>query len=350
MQINDYVWGRTLCDGNHLGYVQRGCGRTVEETEMRPIFDSEETRVQIRYINISLVTGGIFFQAILICLGTALLLQRWLPAITRQSFHCYKMHSMFWAAVTTATIAWIIIVGVNTFSIKTLYKHRRYANATAAAVLAYIPTILELPVAVYFARKYSFAIPCVYLAPVKLLCCGHKSRATLLVRVMSLWLSLAVIQLACANGTFIVIAIAAAPFPVISNVLVILFTAFCLIHLFAVIFNLPHLQRQKSNMNKPNGVKFGVALLQAIAFFFFLVTLVCYVMAGAGFSYIINTQSNRGVILELGKVILPAALGITGFGLRMLSNMWWSNIAAGSTEREEEEQSLMTANDGRELA
>ncbi len=167
---------------------------------------------------------------------------------------------------------------------------------------------------------------------------------------MSLWLSLSVIQLACVNGTFIVIAIAAAPFPVISNVLVILFTAFCLFHLLAVIFYFPHLQRRKSNMNKTNRVKFGIALLQGIAFVFFLVTLVCYVMAGEGFSYIINTQSDRGVILELGKVILPAALGITGFGLRMLSNMWWSNIVAGSTEGEEEEQSLMTANDGRELA
>ena len=175
-------------------------------------------------------------------------------------------------------------------------------------------------------------------------------KSSLLVRVMSLWLLLAVIQLACANGTFIVIAIAATPFPVISNVLVILFTFFCLFHLFAVIFNLTHLQRRKSNINKPRGVKFGIALLQGIALFFFLVTLACYVMAGAGFSYIINTQRDRGVVLELDKVILPAALGITGFGLRMLSKMWWSTIAAGSSEGEEEEQSLITANGEHEPA
>ncbi len=310
---------------------------------MIPILDSKKKTIEIKYIYNILLGGGILFQAILICLGTALLLQRWLPVITRQSLHCYKMHSMFWAAVTTATIAWIMIMSVNTYSILIMYKQGHYTISSGIAFVIYIPTILELPVAVYFARKYSFAIPCVYLAPVKLLCCGHKSRAALLVRVMSLWLSLAVIQLACVNGTFIVIAIAAAPFPVISNVLVILFTAFCLFHLFAVIFNLPHLQRR-------HGVKFRIAFLQGIAFFFFLVTLVSYVMAGAGLSYIINTQSNRGVILELGKVILPAALGITGFGLRMLSNMWWSNIAAGSTEGEEEEQSVITANDGREPA
>ena len=350
MQINDYARGRTLRDKNHLGYVQRGCGKTVEETQMIPILDSKEKTVEIKYIYIHLLVGGIIFQAILICLGTALLLQRWLPAITRQSLHCYKMHSMLWAAVTTAIIVWVIIMSVNTYTILTVYKQGHDGITASSAVLAYIPTMLELPVAVYFARKYSFAIPCVYLAPVRLLCCRRQSRAAILVRVMSLWLLLAVIQLACANGTFIVIAIAAAPFPVISNVLVILFTFFSLFHLFAVIFNLPHLQRRKSNMNKTSGGKFGIALLQAIAFFFFLVTLACYVIAGAGLSYIINTQRDRGVILELGKVILPAALGITGFGLRMLSNMWWSNIAVGSSEGEEEEQSLITANDGCEPA
>ena len=350
MQINDYAQGRTFLDTNHLGYVQRGCGKTVEETQMIPILYPGKKTVEIKYIYINLLVGGILFQAILICLGTALLLQRWLPAITRQSLHCYKMHSMLWAVVTTTIIAWIIIMSVNTHAILSMYWHGHYVITATSAVLVYIPSILELPVAVYFARKYSFAIPCVYLAPVRLLCCRRQSRAALLVRVMSLWLLLAVIQLACANGTFIVIAIAATPFPVISNVLVILFTFFCLFHLFAVIFNLPHLQRRKSNINKPSEVKFGIALLQGIALFFFLVTLACYVMAGAGFSYIINTQRNRGVVLELDKVILPAALGITGFGLRMLSKMWWSTIAAGSSEGEEEEQSLMTANDGREPA
>ena len=84
---------------------------------MIPILESIEKTVEIKYISNILFVGGILFQAILMCLGTALLLQRWLPVITRQSLHCYKMHSMLWAAVTTATIAWIIIVGVNTFSI-----------------------------------------------------------------------------------------------------------------------------------------------------------------------------------------------------------------------------------------
>ena len=331
-QVNDYARGTTLVDRKHLGYVQRGCGRTVEETEMIPILHSKEKTVEIKYVYINLIVGGVLFQAILVCLGTALLLQRWLPAITSHSLQCSKMHSMLWAVVTTAIIFWTTIVAVDTFSISTMYNQGHDLITAASSVLIYIPTFLELPVAVYFARKYRFAIPCVYLAPVKMLCCGSRSGASLLVRVMSLWVTLSVVQLACVHGTFTVIAVAAAPFTVISNALVILFTAFCLVHLFAVIFILPHLQRRESNINKSSRAKFGMTILQAIAFLFFFVTLVCYVVAGAGFSYIINIQSDQGAILNFSKAILPVALGVTGFGLRMLSNMWWSNNATASTE------------------
>ena len=299
---------------------------------MNPIFDSKQKTFEIKYIYVNILVGGVLFQAILVCLGTALLLQRWLPAITSQSLQCSKMHSMLWAVVTTATIFWTIIVAVDTFSIVTVYKQGHDLVTAASAALIYTSTLMELPVAVYFATKYRFTIPCVYLAPVKLLCCESKSRASLLVRIMSLWVTLSVLQLACVHGTVIVIAVAAAPFTVISNVLVILFTAFCLVHLFAVIFILPHLQRRESNINKSSRVKFGITILQAIAFLFFFVTLVCYVVAGAGFSYIINIQSDQGAILNFSKAILPVALGVTGFGLRMLSNMWWSNNATASSE------------------
>ena len=192
MQIQDYARGTTLVDRKHLGHLLRGCGSTVEEAEMIPILHSKEKTVEIYYLYIKLLVGGVLFQAILLCLGTALLLQRWLPPITSQSLQCPKMHSMLWAVLTTATIFWMIIMAVNTFSILTVYKQGHYQITAESTVLIYIPTLLELPVAVYFARKYRFAIPCVYLAPVKLLCCGSKSRASLLVRIMSLWVSLSV--------------------------------------------------------------------------------------------------------------------------------------------------------------
>ena len=349
MQIIDYARGTKVLDKKHLGYVQRGCGIIMEETDMVPIIDSRERTTEIKYIYANILAGAVLFQAILICMGTALLLQRWMPGIADQSLQRSKTYSMLWAVVTTATIFWTVIVAVNTFSIVTVYNQEHHIITAISTVLVYIPTILEFPVAVYFAKKYNFAIPCIYLAPVKLLCCGKKSIASFLVRVVSLWAALAVIQMACVNGTFIAIAIAAAPFPVISNVLVILFTAFCLVHLFAVIFSLSHVQRQKSSINKASGMKFGITLLHGFTFLFLFVTLVCYVLAGAGFSYIINIQSDRGVILDLSKAILPAALGITGLALRRLSDMWWSNNAAVSTDEEEAMQGLITANDRHEV-
>ena len=65
-----------------------------------------------------------------------------------------------------------------------------------------------------------------------------------------------------------------------------------------------------------------------------LVTLVCFVLAGAGFSYIINIQSNHEATLYLGNAVIPIALGITGFALRRLNNMWWSAYGPVSTENE----------------
>ena len=304
----------------------------MEEANMLPTFDSVEKMIEIKGVSISLLTGGIYFQVILICLGTALLLQRWMPVIVDYSLQSTKMYSMLWAVVTTAGIFWSVSMAVNTFSIVTMYRQGHRVIATASSVAIYIPAVLEFPVAVNFAKKYNFPIPCIYLAPVKLLCCcGNKSIASLVVRVLSLWGVLTAIQLACVNGTFIVVATAAAPFPVISNVLVIVFTVFCFVHLFAVILTPP---RQEFGSNRNGRKQLRVAVLQGITFLFLLVTLLSFVMAGAGFSYIINIQSNHDAILYVDKAILPITLGITGFALRRLSNLWWGAYGPVSTENE----------------
>ena len=333
MQINEYAIRAK--DRKYLGYVQRGCGVTVEETLMVPILDSSEKIIEVKYVYINLLTGGVFFQIILICLGTALLLQRWMPVIVDYSLQSTKMYSMLWAVVTTAGIFWSVSMAVNTFSIVTMYRQGHNAVTAAAAVVIYIPAVLEFPIAASFAKKYNFPIPCIYLAPVKLLCCcGKKSKASVVVRVLSLWVVLTAIQLACVNGTFIVIATAAAPFPVISNVLVIIFTMFCLVHLFAVIPTLPCLQRQENSTSSTTRKELGITVLQGVAFLFLLVTLVCFVLAGAGFSYIINIQSNHEATLYLGNAVISIALGVTGFALRRLSNLWWSAYGPVSTENE----------------
>ena len=345
MQINNYARGTK--DENYLGYVQRGCGLTVEETSMIPVLDSFGKTIEIKYIYLNILAGGVFFQIILICLGTALLLQRWMPVIADHSLQCSKTYSMLWAVLTSATVFWIVIAAVNTFSIVSVYSQGHRITTSTSALLVYIPAVLEFPVAVSFAKKYNFAIPCVYLAPAKLLCCGKKSKASsLIVRIMFLWMALNAIQMASVNGTFIVIAIAAAPFPVITNVMVIIFTVFCLVHLFAVILTFPCLRRETSSTNTTSRIKIGSTAVQAITFLFLLVTMFCFAMAGAGFSYIINVQSNQGGILLIGKAILPLALGVTGLALRRLSNMWWSSYGPVTTKREDE--GLMAGRDGYE--
>ena len=294
--------------------------------------NGKENSNSIQTVYTNLLAGGISFQIILVCLATALLLQHWMPAIADRSLQCSKTYSIFWAVVTTAIIFEIAIITVVTISVTIVYKYNKLTSGVYAA-LAYFPAILEFPVAVYFARKHSFAIPSAYLTPVKLFHCGKESQASLLLRVMSLWVILAAIQLAFAHGILILVATVAAPFHVISNVLVIVFILFCLIHVFAIIYTLPRMPRGKSN--NTNGMELGSTVLHGIFFVLLLVTLVCFALVGTGLGYIINISSSQDTIFNLDKAILPALLFVTGFALRKLSNVWWSTYTTASKEGEE---------------
>ena len=330
MQVNEYAHGRVK-HTKDLGYVLLGCGKKAEETRMKANMDPKE-RNNIQLIFTNLLAGGVFFQTILICFGSALLLCHWVPLIADRSLHCPKTYSMLWAVVTTSTVFWAAIAATDIYTLVAVYKYNKFTSAICT-LLIICPMFLELPVAVYFARKYRFAVPCVYLAPVKLLCCGQKSKASLLLRVTSLWIFLAAIQLACMHGVVIVVATAAAPFPVISNVLVIIFTLFGLVHLCAVLHTLPHVFRQKSN--KTSGIRLGSTVLHGIAFFLLLVTLICFALVGAGLDFIINIRSRQKTLLNLDKVIVPVLLCVTGFTVRRLSNLWWSAYVDPPTEGEE---------------
>ena len=334
MQVNEYAQARVK-HIKHLGYVLRGCGRKAEETAMTADMDSKKEN-KIQFIFTNLLVGGLLFQTMLISLGGALLLQHWMPTISGRSHYCSKTYSMLWAVMTTATVFWAATIAADTYSTVTIYKYKKLTAAICALLMSY-PTFLELPVAVYFAKKYSFAIPCVYLAPVKLLCCRHKSRATLLVRVMSLWILLSAIQLACVHGVVTVVATAAAPFPVISNVLVIIFTMFSLVHLFAIVYTLPRVLRLKPNQTAGIGLGMGLGstVLHGISFVLLLVTLICFALVGAGLGFIINISSGQGTLFNLDKVIVPVILCVTGFALRRLSNLWWSTYVTQPTDADE---------------
>ena len=334
MQVNEYAQARVK-HIKQLGYVLKGCGRKAEETPMRADMDSKN-RNKIQIIFTNLLLGGLLFQAMLICLGGALLLQHWMPAFSGRSLYCSKTYSMLWAAMTTATVFWAATIAADTYSAVAIYKYNKLTAAICVLLMSY-SAFLELPVAVYFARKYSFAIPCVYLAPVKLLCCGHKSRASLLVRIISLWIFLSAIQLACVHGVVTVVATAAAPFPVISNVLVIIFTMFSLVHLFAITYTLPRVLRPKPNQTAGMGLGMGLGstVLHGISFVLLLVTLICFALVGAGLGFIINISSGQGTLFNLDKVIVPVILCVTGFALRRLSNLWWSTYVTRPTDGDE---------------
>ena len=303
----------------------------AEETQMKANINAKEKRNSIQTMYTNLLASGICFQTVLVSLGTALLLQHWMPGIAEHSLRCSKTYSMLWAVVTTASTFWVTVMAVDIYSFTTVYKYNKLTFGVCIALVSF-PAILEFPVAVYFARKYSFAIPSTYLIPQKLPYCGKESQASVLLRIMSLWVILAAIQLAFAHGTPILVATVAAPFPVISNVLVIVFILFCLIHGFAIIYTLPQMTRGKSN--KTNGMGLGSTVLHGISFVLLLVILVCFALVGAGLGYIINISSSKDAISNLDQALLPTLFCVTGFALRKLSNVWWSTYSPTPKEKE----------------
>ena len=134
-------YARGTKNESYPGYFQRGCGTTVEETDMMPVFDFIEKIIAITYFYIRVPTGGIFIEIILTCLGTALLLQHWMPVTADRSLQCSKTYSMLWAVVATAATFVLVIVPVHTFSIVTGYRKGYILTASLAVILVYIPAV-----------------------------------------------------------------------------------------------------------------------------------------------------------------------------------------------------------------
>ena len=98
--------------------------------------------------------------------------------------------------------------------------------------------MVELPVAIYIARKATVAIPCIFKYPATLLCCGRKRPAEHLVTTIVLWVDLVVLQLTILHVTLMVYFISAAPYAVFTKVIVIVLALSCLANLYSLLFTI----------------------------------------------------------------------------------------------------------------
>ena len=329
-QANSYALGEVK-HKRHLGFVLYGCGKTVEQSTTYPSSNSGDyleltgQQSEIRYF----LAFSSLFQIVFAFLATSMLLNRWLPQVTVTPSNLpTQVYSQYWAFCTAASICWAMFVSVDFYStIKTFHNHYILISTFIALVL--LAALIEVPVAVYFAKKYTIAVPAVYLFPAKVFCCGKKKISALLVRMVFLLMTLMAIQLAFLHCKYVLLAFGAAPFNILSGVAMLLFVFFATVHILAILFALPSLCRQPVAMGMVSRGEKCHAIIQGVSLVIFLIAIFCFSIVVAKSGRLINIGMNQeGFLLALNKVVLPLALGIISMLLRRFSNMWWETLAS----------------------
>ena len=295
---------------------------------MYPSSNSEHYKLERRRFRIrSFLAFSFLFQIVFVFLATIMLLNRWLPQVAVTSPNQpTENYSTFWAICTAASIIWALFASGDFYSIRISFQYHPYLIGIFIAQLI-VATLVEFPVAVYFARKYTIAVPGVYLVPAKVICCGKKKISALLVRTVFLLTSLTVIQFTFFHCTFLLLALGAAPFNITSSIAMVLFFCFATVHILAILFTLPSLCRQTIAMGAANRGEKCQAIIQGVALVILLVAIFCFSVVVASCGHLINIGTDQSFLPALSKVTLSLVLGLASYFLRRLSNMWWETLS-----------------------
>ena len=331
MQVNNYALGGVNQKKN-LGFVLHCCGQKVENCNLYPSLSSGHTswKKKISILRYAF-TFSALLQIIFICLGTSMLLQNWMPRLTRNTQHRpSKAYGTFWAITTAASMLLVVSMGVDLYSFAQTVTYHPQLSSTALILLIFAITI-QMPVALYFGRKYTIAVPCIYLAPARLVCCGSKRPAAALVRTLFLHMSLTAVQSMSIHGTHLLLAFGAAPFVIFASVVMAVFCFFCVVQILAILFTLPGPWPQLGVNSRAK----SQMILQGVSIITLFIAMFLYTLVVATAGYIINIGTEQGNFLfAFNKVALPFGLCLACVILKKLSTMWWNKMLANQKEEE----------------
>ena len=346
MQLQDYALGQMEYKTN-LGYVRRGCGTSAATTRLfNTVFSpvgKERASIQTFYI-ITLI--GVFCQFVFVWIISAVLLKMTFKGYAQKTFtYSYDVYGMFWGISTTAVGLLGVLCGIYAttayvYIVNKISKSATYYVYSLLGALLFT-MVLELPVAIYTARKATVAVPCIFKYPATLLCCGRKRRAEQFVTTIALWVDLIALQLILFQGSLTVLAISAAPFAIATNVMLIVLAFSCLTNIFSLLFTIfahlctPSEQRKHSNS----------MVLRAIVVLSLLPMIICYGVVLATMGSAINMDAKRNNILSfLNSIVTPILLGLLSFFLKRFISAWlkWS---PQETEQEADNSHRQEANE-----
>ena len=263
--------------------------------------------------------------------------------------YSYDVYGMFWGTSTTAVVFLGVVYGIATdmsfgyFSKNLTLNGPVWYDLYMLVVLIVIP-VLELPVAIYIARKATVAVPGIFKYPATLLCCGRKRRAECFVTTLTLWVDLVALQLGLIQVAIIVLAISAAPFAIITNAMLVVLALSCLANIFSLLFTIfAHLCTPADQRVNSRSM-----VLRAIVVLPLLLMIMCHGVVLASMGSVTNMDAKKNNIFSfINSAATPILLGMVGIFLKKFISTWlkWSPRETGEetniTFRQETDEELL---------
>ena len=344
MQLHNYALGQMEYKTN-LGYVKRGCGTSTFNTVFLPV---GKGRALIKIFFTSTLIGSVC-QIVFVWIVSAILLNMTFKEYAQKTFtYSYDVYGMFWGISTTAVGllgALQCIYAATAYQCKANDKSTDWAwCGTLLAGLAFT-LVVELPVAIYTARKATVAVPSIFKYPATLLCCGRRQlRAEHFVTTIALWVDLVTLQLIMLHGSAVVFAISAAPFAIATNVMLVVLAFTCLANTFSLLFTIfAHLCTPSDQR-----VHSSSMVLRAVVVLPLLLMIMCHGVIIATMGSATNMETKRNDILSFINTIgTPILLGVVSIFLKRFISAWlkWSpqdsEQETNNSHRQDQEDELL---------
>ena len=342
MQLQDYALGQMEYKTN-LGYVRQGCGTSNLDTTFSGI---SRTRGLSTIFGV-IVPTGVFCQFVFVWIVSAVILKMKFKMYSQQTFtYSHDVYGTFWGISTAAvgllgTLYCIYLKSSASYIVNkrtATTEYGAYVYCLLSALLFVV--VMELPVAIYTARKATVAVPGIFKHPATLLCCGRKRRAECFVTTLALWVDLVALQLALLHVAAIAFVVSVAPFAIVTNVMLVVLALTCLVNFLSLLFTIfahictPADQRVHSSS----------MVLRAVVVLPLLFMILCYGIIAATLGSVTNTDAKKDNIPSFANsIVTPILLGLVIIFLKRFISLWlkWSPQENENSDTQETDEELL---------
>ena len=237
--------------------------------------------------------------------------------------YSYDLYGVFWGVSTTALGVLVMVYGFNIDTAFLYYSKIKnsFSIVTAHLIVVVVlsPLVLELPVAIYLARKATVAVPCIFRYPATVLCCGRKGRAEHLVTTLALWVLLTALQLVLIHGMMFVLTISADPFGIATSAMLLVLAFSCLTNIFSLLFIIfAHLFTPPRHRTASSSM-----VLRAVVVLPMLLAIMCFGVIVTSLGSVINMDAKQNNPLSfINSIAIPILLGVISIFLKRFISAW----------------------------